>query len=80
MRVVIDTVILVRGLIGPYSPWGRLLFEEDDAFDWLVSLQIVEEYLDVIYRPELARKYRAVGTRNVDVILRKIKEEASKSR
>lgn len=72
MRVVIDTVILVRGLIGPYSQWGRVLFEGDDAYEWIVSPQIVEEYLEVIGRPEIVRKYRAVERRNVQMILRKI--------
>lgn len=72
MKIVFDTVILVRGLIGPYSTWGRLLFEGDDRYEWIVSLEIIDEYLEVLHRPELLRKYRAIETRNLRVMLDKI--------
>jgi putative PIN family toxin of toxin-antitoxin system len=69
MRVVFDTVILVRGLISPYSWWGRLLFDYPGAYDLVVSPAVLSEYLDVIRRPELTRKYRGVATRNSHAIL-----------
>ena len=58
MRVVLDTVILVRGLINPRSTCGRLVFDYADAYLTIVSPPIVAEYLAVLWRPELLRKYR----------------------
>ena len=69
MRVVFDTVVLVRGLIGPYSQWGKLIFERRKEYQWVVSPEIVAEYLDVLHRPELIRKYREAETRNLLVLL-----------
>ena len=69
MRVLFDTVVLVRGLINPGSPWGRLLFEQASGYTWIVSPQIVDEYLEVLRRPRLVRKYRDVETRNLAAML-----------
>jgi putative PIN family toxin of toxin-antitoxin system len=68
MRVVFDTVILVRALISPYSWWGRLLFDHAAAYRLVVSSPLVTEYLEVMRRPELARKYRTVATRDVPAV------------
>lgn len=69
MRVVLDTVILVRGLINPFSLWGRVIFDFAGRYRWLVSPAVVDEYVDVLNRPELVRKYRTVATRDLDTVL-----------
>jgi predicted nucleic acid-binding protein len=69
MRGVFDTVILVRGLINPYSLCGRLLFDHSTSYELIVSSAIVAEYLRVINRPELVRKYHEVETRDLPAIL-----------
>ena len=69
MRVILDTVVLVRALINPYGLWGRLIFEHGKRYDMVVSPPVVREYLDVIRRPELTRKYRNATTRNPHVML-----------
>jgi putative PIN family toxin of toxin-antitoxin system len=55
MRVVVDTVVFVRALINPKG--GRLLFELCDRYDIVLSPQIVEEILTVLYRSELRKKF-----------------------
>jgi len=69
LRVVFDTVVLVRGLINPGSPWGRLLFDQANDYTWIVSPAIVDEYLEVLRRPRLIRKYRDIETRNLAAML-----------
>lgn len=69
MRVVLDTVILVRGLINPFSVWGRLVFDRAIQYQWVVSAAIEAEYLEVLSRPELVRKYRTVATRDLATIV-----------
>jgi uncharacterized protein len=72
MRVVFDTVILVRCLLDPYSWSGRLLFERNDAYEWVVSPEVVAEYLQVIRRPRLVNKYRSIEHRDLQAILAQI--------
>lgn len=69
MRVVLDTVILLRALINPFSWWGRLGFDHADRYQLVVSAAIVTEYLAVLQRPELTRKYRGVATRDPHTVL-----------
>lgn len=69
MRVVFDTVVIVRGLISPYGPWGRLVFDHAGDYQLVVSPPVVAEYLEVIRRPELTRKYRSVATRDPHAVL-----------
>lgn len=69
MRVLFDTVVLVRGLINPGSPWGRLLFEQTNDYTWVVSPAVVDQYLEVLRRPRLVRKYRDIETRNLAAML-----------
>jgi uncharacterized protein len=69
MRGVFDTVILVRGLINPYSPCGRLVFDHSGSYELIVSSAVVAEYLSVVRRPELVRKYHEVETRDLPAIL-----------
>jgi uncharacterized protein len=72
MRVVFDTAILVRCLLDPYSWSGRLLFERNDAYEWVVSPAIVAEYLEVIKRPRLVNKYSSIQQRDLKAILAQI--------
>jgi putative PIN family toxin of toxin-antitoxin system len=69
MRVVFDTVVFVRGLIRPSGWWGKLLFDCAASYELIVSPQILTEYLDVLRRPEITRKYRQVATRDTRAIL-----------
>ena len=69
MRIVLDTVALVRALINPYSRWGRLVFDYADRYELVVSPAVVAEYLSVLRRPELTEKYRSVATRNPSSLL-----------
>ncbi|HUG15779.1 MAG TPA: putative toxin-antitoxin system toxin component, PIN family [Thermomicrobiales bacterium] len=69
MRVVFDTVVFVRGLINPFSVWGRLVFDCSADYLLIVSTPVLIEYLEVIQRPELTRKYRSVATRDPRAIL-----------
>jgi len=62
-------VVLVRGLINPGSRWGRLQFEHSSRYTWIVSPSIVDEYLEVLRRPRIVRKYRDVETRNLAAML-----------
>lgn len=68
MRLVLDTVIVVRGLIGPFSRWGDLLFERANDYEWIVSPAIVSEYTETLYRPLITKKYRFFATRNLDIV------------
>lgn len=68
MRVVFDTVVFVRALISPYGACGRLIFEYADRYELVASEPIVREILAVLYRPEIARKYRAVASRDLAAI------------
>jgi putative PIN family toxin of toxin-antitoxin system len=72
VRIVLDTVVLVRGLLDPYSWSGKLLLDRTDAYEWVVSPEIVAEYLEVIRRPRLLRKYRGVENRDLKAIVARI--------
>jgi putative PIN family toxin of toxin-antitoxin system len=69
VRVVFDTVILVRGLINPFSPCGRLVFDHANAYRLVVSPPMVAEYHEVIFRPQLVHKYRTVAGRDHQAML-----------
>jgi putative PIN family toxin of toxin-antitoxin system len=72
MKVVLDTVVLVRSLLDPYGRSGTLIFDLAGIYEWVVSPEIVAEYLDVLHRPRLMEKYRAVATRDLKAILARI--------
>ncbi len=68
MRGVFDTVVLVRGLINPFGWCGRLVFDHSADYEIIVSPAIEAEYVDVINRPELIAKYRAVHGRDLSTV------------
>lgn len=72
MKLVLDPVVLVRGLMGPHGPQGRLLFDPDLDFEWIVSPEIAEEYRDVLGRPYLQRRFRRLGTRTLESLLQQL--------
>ncbi len=59
-RIVLDTVVLVRGLINPYGVWGRLVFEWAGHYQLVISPPLLAEYLEVTARPELTRKFKSL--------------------
>lgn len=59
MRVVIDSVVVVRAIINPDGPSGRLARHADD-FVAVMSAETARELIDVVQRPGLqARLHRA---------------------
>lgn len=69
VRVVFDTVIFVRGLMNPFGRWGRLVFDRGSEYRLVTSDPVLGEYLDVLRRPRLVRKYRGLATRDVRAVL-----------
>lgn len=56
IRVVIDTMIFVRALINPYGFNARLLNRVDE-YELSLSEEIIEEVVEVLFRPEIQKKY-----------------------
>ncbi len=73
-RVVFDTVIFVRALINPFGPWGRLVYGRLEEYELVVSQPVVDELLDVVHRPELTRRFRAIEGFGVARILQLVVE------
>lgn len=69
MRVVFDTVVLVRGLIDPFSWSGKLLFERSDVYEWVASPEIVTEYLEVLNRPRHSNRFKSREQRDLNAVL-----------
>jgi putative PIN family toxin of toxin-antitoxin system len=74
MRVVFDTVVFVRGLINPRGPCGRVIFDHARDFDLIVSPEIAAEYVEVLRRPEIARRFRQSSEGNILRVLDIISE------
>lgn len=72
-KVVFDTVVFVRSLINPYGRWGELIFKYYDRYLVFVSQPIVEEYLEVLHRPELTGKFRTLSNLDLEKIIDIIK-------
>ncbi len=60
VRVVFDTAVFDRSLINPHSRWGRLIFTHYPRYRLFLSQPVVLEFLEVLHRPELARKFRSL--------------------
>ncbi len=69
IRVGFDTVVFVRALLNPKSRCGRLLFQYFDRYQIIVSSATARELLEVIQRPEITRKYKAVATIEIQKII-----------
>lgn len=70
VSVVFDAVVYVRGLIGPFGTWGRLLFDHALDYRLVVSEPIVAEVLEVLQRPEVVKKFRGLTGRDVGEVRR----------
>jgi len=70
MRAVVDTNVLVSGLIRPRGPIGAILSRLRDArFIAIVSPAMLEELVAVLSRPWLREKY-GIEDRAVEIYLR----------
>ena len=67
-RVVLDTVVLVRGLINPYGVWGKLVFDRARQYQLGISPPLLTEYLEVLARPELTRKFKQLPDHMRDLL------------
>jgi uncharacterized protein len=61
LSVVFDTVVFVRCLINPFGLWGKLVFDHARDYRPVLSRPVIEEILEVLARPELTTKFRAVA-------------------
>ncbi|MFT4037093.1 MAG: putative toxin-antitoxin system toxin component, PIN family [Thermomicrobiales bacterium] len=68
MRIVLDTVVIIRALLDPESWSGRILFRHANDYEFIVSAAINAEYLDVTSRPGISSKL-ARRNRNVSGLL-----------
>jgi putative PIN family toxin of toxin-antitoxin system len=68
-KAVLDTVILVRGLIDPFSWSGKVLFEHADRYEFVVSPPVIAEYLEVLRRPKIESKFRGTASRDLRSVL-----------
>jgi putative PIN family toxin of toxin-antitoxin system len=57
---VFDTVVFVRALLNPLNRAGKLVFERSDEYTLVLSPPIIQEILEVLQRPEITRKVRAL--------------------
>ena len=69
MRAVFDTVVFVRSLLNPYSRAGKLVFSHADDYALVLSEPLVREILEVLRRPEITRKIRAVAEMDLGRLL-----------
>lgn len=59
IRAVIDTNILIRSILSPNGPTGRILEElRAGRFRLLYSEPLLEELADVLSRPRFRDKYK----------------------
>ena len=65
MKLVLDTVVLIRALVGPMEPQGRLVLDPALDFEWIAFPDIVSEYQDVLSRPQLRRRFRQLADRGM---------------
>jgi putative PIN family toxin of toxin-antitoxin system len=62
VRLVLDTNVLVAGLLNPVGPCGRLLdLVLDGAVEICLDERILREYADVLRRPRLSLPARSVA-------------------
>ena len=63
MRVVVDTNVLVSGVMNPHGPPGRIVdLMLSDAFVVLLDDRILSEYREVLLRPEFGFQHGDVDT------------------
>lgn len=67
--VVFDTVVYVRGLLGPYSICGRIIFEYADRYTLATAEPLVRELINVTHRPALTRRFSTLPERDLAATL-----------
>lgn len=72
-RLVLDTNILVRGLINLHSDSGRILraCEERKAIP-LLSKQVLSEYRVVLHDPAITSRYKELGAQKVRTAIERL--------
>ena len=65
MKLVLDTIVLVRALVQPGGKPGQLVYQWRDHFEWVISPEIAAEYLEVTSRPQLVRKFATLRSRAI---------------
>ncbi|WP_031388539.1 putative toxin-antitoxin system toxin component, PIN family [Desulfonatronum thiodismutans] len=71
MIVVIDTNVLVSGMINPHGPPGRLVdLLRSGALRLAVDDRILAEYVDVLNRPRLSRYFASTDLAQIVDYLR----------
>lgn len=71
--VVLDTVIFIRALLNPHGFSGRLLFEYSNDYRLVLSLQLIEEILEVLGRREIIERFHLRQTNLPEAMARLIK-------
>lgn len=61
MKLVIDTVVIVRAFINPASRAGQLIDQYRAHYEMIASRAILGEYQEVTERPAIRRKYVAAA-------------------
>lgn len=78
-EVVLDTVVLVRGLLNSYGVWGRLIFDHAAQYQLVIAPALLTAYLEVIARPELTRKFKRLPGHVRDLLDLRARAETSTS-
>ncbi len=69
MRVVLDTVVFVRSLINLESYCGRIVFTHANKYELILSKPTFTEFLEVLQRPELTRKFSTLANLTMQHVL-----------
>lgn len=72
-RVVFDTVIFVRALLDPQSLAGRIVYNYLEDYHLILSLQVIEEILEVLGRREIIERFHLRNTNYPEAMARLIK-------
>jgi putative PIN family toxin of toxin-antitoxin system len=69
LRVILDTVVFVRALLNPRNHCGRVLASQASAYRLFLSQPVLQEILEVLSRPELARRFSTLDGLNTALVL-----------
>lgn len=69
IRVVIDTQLFLRAAINRRSLPAKLIFDMRDKYELVVSQAIIDEIEDVLQRPKLREKFKALTDDVIDIVI-----------
>lgn len=69
LRIVLDTVVLVRSLLNPRSNCGRVVFRHSRRYRLFLSRPVVVEILEVWQRPELTNRFESLPGRDLNRVI-----------